>query len=392
MKKRLFASALAIALIIVQTGCQSGGAGNSAGSETIRIGMNFELSGQVATYGSDTVKGIEMAISEINAAGGVNGRTVELVKYDNKSEPAESTSLSAKLMEQDKVIACLGPATSGNFKATIPSAMSSKVPIISASATADVDVTTDAAGNVNDYVFRICFTDSFQGVTMANFASNTLTAQSAVIFKDNSSDYAIGLAKNFRSTFEAKGGTVSAEEAYVAGDTDFRAVLTKLKASTFDVMFVPGYYQEAGLIIAQARELGITQPILGADGFDSPTLAELAGAQALSNVYYSNHYSALDKDQSVQAFITQFSGANGGTPPNAFNALGYDLGNFIADCLKRAAALNGSAVKDAIASTTDFRGVTGSFSMGADHNPVKAVVVIEMQNGEQVNATRAAAQ
>lgn len=374
---------LAIALVL----CSCGG-GNTADTGPIKIGVNYELSGAVASYGIDSVRGIQMAIDEINAAGGIKGRTVELVIYDNTSEPAEATSLAAKLMEQDNVVACLGPATSGSFKATIPSAQSNKVPVISASATADKEVTVDANGNVNEYVFRICFTDSFQGVTMANFSANTLNAQNAVIFMDSASDYAKGLAESYRATFEALGGNIVAEEAYVAGDTDFRAVLTKIKATNPEVMFIPGYYEEAGLIIAQAREQGIDIPILGADGFDSPTLADLAGKEALTDVFFSNHYSSLDESQSVQDFIAAFKAANNDVAPNAFEALGYDLGNFIADCVSRAATIDGEGVKNAIAETTNFVGVTGSFSIGADHNPVKAVVVIELNNGEQVGAQR----
>jgi branched-chain amino acid transport system substrate-binding protein len=226
---------------------------------------------------------------------------------------------------------------------------------------------------------------------MANFASSKLSATKAVIFKDNSSDYAKGLAENFRTTFEALGGTITGEEAYVSGDTDFRAVLTKIKGQEFDVLFVPGYYQEAGLIIAQARELGIDVPVLGADGFDSPVLKELAGAAALTNVYFSNHYSSLDNDPKVLAFIETFKAANNGEVPNAFQALGYDLGNFIADAILRAGeGADKEAIKNAIAGTTDFNGVTGSFAMGADHNPIKASAVIELQNGEAVTATRVA--
>ncbi|MCL1803093.1 MAG: ABC transporter substrate-binding protein [Eubacteriaceae bacterium] len=393
MKKNLLAFLIALLLVAGCTGNNSGGGGggNSGGGEDkIKVGINFELSGEVATYGSDTETGLMMAIDKVNAAGGVNGKQIEIVRYDNKSEPSEATILATRMMEQDKVIAALGPATSGAFKATIPEADKYKVPVVSASATNDA-VTVDSSGNVTEYAFRICFTDSFQGVTMANFALNNLEASTAAIFKDSSNDYAMGLAQSFRSTFEAKGGSISAEEAYVSGETDFRAVLTKIQDSAFDVLFVPGYYQEAGLIIGQARELGINAAILGADGFDSPTLVELAGEEAVSDVYFSNHYSALDNDPTVASFISDYEAAKG-SKPNAFNALGYDLANFIVDCISRASELTGEAVKDAIAATQSFVGVTGSFSMGADHNPVKAVVVIEMQNGQQVSATRVAAE
>jgi len=334
------------------------------------------------------VTGIKMAIAEVNAAGGALGKQIELVDYDNKSDATESTSIASKLMEQDGVVACLGPATSGCFKATIPIAEQIGVPVISASATSDKDITVNADGTVNDHVFRICFTDSFQGTTMANFAKDTLSAKTAVIYKDTSSDYAKGLAETFRATFEANGGTIVAEEAYTNKDSDFRAVLTSIQANQFDVIFCPGYYEQAGLIIAQARELGIAVPILGADGFDSPVLLDLAGADALSDVYFSNLYSSIDQDPKVQEFIPKFQAAHNNEAPNAFNALGYDLGLFIADAITRAGSADAQAVHDAIASTSNFEGVTGSFKMGADHNPIRDGVVVEMQGGEQVNAIR----
>ena len=386
MKKGIFLLlAVLMALTPVLAGCGNGG----GSSNEIKIGVNYELTGDVATYGTDSVKGIEMAINEINDAGGVIGKKIRLVTFDDKSTVEEAASVAARLMEQERVIACLGPATSGNFKATIPGAQANKVPIISASATAN-DVTLDTNGNVFDYVFRICFTDSFQGVTMANFAANKLGAHRAAIYKDTSSDYAMGLAESFSQTFEMLGGTITAEVGYVAKDTDFRAVLTGLKSTDFDVLFVPGYYQEAGLIINQAREMGIRVPILGADGFDSPILQELAGDNALSDVFFSNHYSSLDEDPMVTDFIERFAAANNGESPSAFHALGYDLGRFIVDAIQRADSDNQEAVRNALASTQNFVGVTGSFSVGPDHNPIKSVVVIEMQNGQQVSAEKVA--
>lgn len=396
----ILALVLLMAAIPALAGCgNSGGGASTDGSATegaaageIKVGVNYELTGGVASYGSDSLKGVEMAIKEINDAGGVlDGQQIKLVTLDDKSDAAESTSVAERLMGQEKVVACLGPATSGNFKATIPSATQNKTAVISASATAN-DVTVDASGKTLDYVFRICFTDDFQGVTMANFASNKLGAKKAAIYKDTSSDYAKGLASSFRATFEKLGGTIVAEEGYVAKDTDFMAVLTGLKSKEFDVLFVPGYYEEAGLIIKQARDNGINVPILGADGFDSPTLLELAGATALSNVYFSNHYSSLDNDPLVKQFITDWGANNAGASPNAFNALGYDLGKFIADAITRAGSADNEKIKDALAATTDFVGVTGSFAIGPDHNPIKSVVVIEMQNGQQVSAEKVAAQ
>ena len=358
---------------------------NNANADEIRIGVNYELSGDNATYGNSSVEGIELAVEQINAEGGINGKKIKLIKYDNKSEPAEATTLATRLMTQDKVIAVLGPATSGAFKATIPVAIQNKIPVASGSATAD-DVTVDSSG-VKEYAFRICYSDSYQGTAMANFALNNLSAKKAVIIMDSSSDYGKGLAENFTKTFEEGGGTIVAQEAYVAKDTDFNAILTKIKGEEFDVIFIPGYYNEAGLIIKQARAQGIDVPILGADGFDSPVLLELAGADALNNVYFSNHYSSLDENPVVVEFIEQFK-AKYNKEPDAFNALGYDLARFVADAISRAEKLDGESVKKALEETTDFEGVTGTFSIDENHNVIKDIIVIELKDGVQHSSIR----
>jgi len=370
---------LSILLIVVMTTVLISGCSGSNANE-IKIGVNYELSGQVATYGQSSVEGIELAIEEINKAGGINGKQIKLVKVDNKSEPSEATTVATRLMTQDKVIAVLGPATSGAFKATIPVAIKNKVPVASGSATAD-DVTVDANG-VKEYAFRICFSDSYQGNVMARYALEKLSKTKAVIIADSSSDYAKGLAANFKSTFEAGGGKIVAEEAYIKGDTDFNAIITKIKGMDFDVIFIPGYYEEVGLIIKQARTQGIDVPILGGDGFDSPKLVELAGPEALNNVYFSNHYSSLDESPVVQDFIKAFK-EKYNKEPDAFNALGYDLAKFVADGIKRAEKLTGEAVKNALEQTRNFEGVTGTFSVDENHNAEKAIVIIGLKDGQQ---------
>jgi len=383
MKKKL---SMLMALCLLASGVTACGNNSTAQNENeIKIGINYELSGGVASYGQSSVDGIMMAIDEINEAGGINGKKIVTVKYDNKSEPAEAITLANKLISQDKVLAILGPATSGSFKSEISVAEKNKVPVISGSATAD-DVTVDKAGK-KEYAFRICYTDSFQGTAMANFAANKLNAKKAVLVKDSSSDYAKGLAENFIKTFTAAGGTIVGEEAYVSKDKDFNAILTKIKGLDFDVIYLPGYYEEAGLIIKQARALGIDKPILGADGFDSPDLVKLAGANALSNVYFTNHYSSLDKDPAVIKFIENFK-KKYNKEPNAFNALGYDLAMFLADGIKRSEKLDRESIKNALAATKDFSGVTGSFSIDENHNPVKDIVVIGLENGVQTTAEK----
>jgi len=378
---------ISIILLIVLTMALVSGCGGSSNANEIKIGINYELSGEVASYGKASVDGIELAIDEINSKGGIDGKLIKPVKYDNKSDKSQATTLATKLMTQDKVVAVLGPATSGAFKATIPEAIKNKVVVASGSATAD-DVTVDASG-VKEYAFRICFNDSYQGTAMANYALKNMNAKKAAVIMDNSSDYAKGLAENFTKTFEAGGGKVVATEAFVAGDTDFNAIITKIKGQEFDVIFIPGYYNEAGLIIKQTRAQGIKTPILGADGFGAPELVELAGVDALNDIYFSAHFSALDKDPAVAEFIENFN-AKYGKEPDQFAALGYDLVYFVADGIKRAGSTDTVAVKDALAATKDFKGITGSFSMDENHNPVKAVVVVEIQNGVYTSSERVA--
>ena len=380
MKRILTGLAAATMGLAMLAGCSGGGAGTAQApaGDTYKIGLNYELSGDVATYGEANVQGIEMAAEEINNAGGIDGKKIELVKYDTKSDAAEATTLATKLMTQDKVITVIGPATSGGMKATIPVAQQNKIPVVSGSATAD-DVTVDASG-VKQFAFRTCFNDSFQGTAAANYAVKKFSAKKAVILRDSSSDYSKGLADAFRTTFTAGGGEIVSEDAYAKGADNFNAVMTKFKGQQFDVIYLPGYYTEAGKAIKQARDLGVTQPILGGDGFDSPVLAEQAGAQ-LTDVYYTNHYSSADEDPKVQEFIKAFQ-AKYNTEPNAFHALGYDTLKFVADGIKRAGEKTGVGVQKALAETKDYAGVTGTFSVDENHNPVKAVVFIGYKDGK----------
>ena len=376
--------ALTMVMSMALTGC-GGGESEGGESDTIKIGVNYELSGAVATYGQSSVDGVTLAIDEINAAGGILGKQVEMVTIDNKSDAAEVVSVATRLMTEEGVCAVIGPATSGNFKAELPIALENGIPVISGSATAN-DVTS---GNTKEYTFRICFSDNFQGVAMANYAFKNLGAAKVAIVQDKSSDYAEGLAASFSATFEELGGEIVAAEAYTTGDTDFNAILTSLASKEFDAIWLPGYYQEVGLIIKQARALGIECPILGADGFDSPVLAELAGADALHDVYYSNHYSSLNEDETVAAFIEAYK-AKHGVDPDAFNALGYDAAKLICDAIERAGAADPEAIKDALAATSGFKAVTGTLSIDENHDAQKALVVIKLDGGVAVSAENAA--
>lgn len=360
----------------------STGDGGSSSSEVIKIGANLELSGGVASYGSSIGDGAVLAIEEINAAGGIDGRLLELIKVDNKSENSEATTAAIRLAEQEKVVAMLAPATSGNSVATVQIANQYKVPIVTGSGTAP-NVTVNEDGSVNEYAFRTCFIDPFQGTVAANFAADELDVKNVAIFADNASDYAKGLAASFKETITGKGGNVVAEEAYVAKDTDFRSTLTRIKAANPDFIFIPGYYEEVGLIVKQARELGIDVPLMGADGWDSPTLVDLGGADALNNTYIINHYSSEDPDATIQEFVEAFKGKYN-QAPNAFHALGYDSIYFIKDAIERADEVTGEAIQKALASTKDLSLITGTFTVDENHNPVKSATVLEFVDGKQV--------
>lgn len=362
-------------------GCSGSGDKKSGDKgDTIKLGLNYELSNEVATYGQSLVAGIELAFKEMNEAGGVLGKKVELIKADNKSDTAESANVASKLATRDKVVAILGPATSGSVKAAIPQATQNKVPLISASSTAD-DVTVDSNGKVREYIFKTCFSDSFQGVILANFAAQDLKLMNAAILMDTTSDYSKGLTKSFKETYTSLGGKIVTEQAYQSKDKDFKAVLTNIKNSNPDLLYLPGYYEEVGLIVKQARELGLNVPILGGDGYDSPKLLELAGKEALNKVYYTNHYSSKDTSEEVVKFKDAFK-KEYNKEPDAFNALGYDLAYFVADGLKRAGEADREKLKDALASTKDFKGITGSFSIDSNHNPVKSITILEVKDGE----------
>lgn len=390
MNKRKLASIfLSLSLAAgVMAGCGGGSkesSGGGGGSEdkggTIKVGANLELSGQVASYGSSIAQGLELGIEEINKEG-IDGKKIELVKVDNKSEASEATNGALKLTSQDKVVAIVGAATSGNTKAQIQIAQDNKVPLITPTGTAE-DVTV-SDGKVNDYIFRTCFIDPFQGEVAANFAANELKVKSAAIYIDNASDYSKGLAKTFKEVFEKNGGKIVAEEAYVAKDTDFRATLTRIKSAKPDFVYIPGYYEEVGLIVKQARELGIDTPLMGADGWDSPKLVEVAGGSALNNTYITNHYSSGNtEDQKVQEFVKAFEAKYSGKTPDAFNALGYDTAYFLADAIKRAGSADPEKIKEELAKTTDLPLVSGNFTVDENHNPVKSATILEYKDGNQ---------
>lgn len=390
MKKTWIAAATALVLTVAPlTGCgekkdttASGGDAGTGG--TIKIGANFEMTGGQASFGNSSMKGLKLAVKEINAAGGVLGKQLELVQADNASKSEEATRAAQKLISNDKVVALIGPVTSTNTLGAVPVAQEKKVPLITTSAT-NPKVTVDERTNkVNEYVFRVCFIDPFQGKVAADFASKDLKVKNAAIYLDSSSDYSKGLQKFFKETFTKNGGTIVAEESYQQKDTDFKAVLTRIKEKNPEFIYVPGYYEEVGKIVKQARELGITAPIMGGDGWDSPQLLEIAGKDALNNTYLSNHYAADDSSAEIKKFVEAFKKDNNNETPDSLAALGYDAVNMLVDAIKRANSADPQKITEALAKTKDLKLATGSLTLNETHDPVKSAVVLEYKDGKQV--------
>ncbi len=381
--KKHFVLVLAVLMSLsLVAGCGGGEKAKPAAvSNEIKIGANFELTGGVANFGKQTLNGIQMAVKEVNAAGGVlGGKKIVVVVADNKSEPAEATNAITKLITQDKVVAVLGPVTSTNVLATVQVAQDNKIPVLTATGTNE-KITVDN-GKVRPFAFRACFIDPFQGRVMANYAAKTVKAKTAVIYVDSSSDYSKGLSQSFEATFTQNGGKIVGKEAFLAKDQDFKATLTKIKAMNAEVIFIPAYYEEVGKIVKQARELGITIPLLGTDGWDDPKVVEIAGAAALNNTFFSNHYSSQDKDPNVVKFVEAYK-KEYNQEPSALAALGYDSGLMIIDAIKRAGAADSVKIKDALEQTKNLQVSTGILTIDSNHNPVKSAVVIEMKDGKQ---------
>ncbi|MCK1991653.1 ABC transporter substrate-binding protein [Peribacillus muralis] len=387
-KKKLAGAFLSLTLAAgVLAGCAGSGSSDksSGDGDTIKIGVNLELSGGVASYGQSIAEGLELATAEINKEG-IDGKKIKLIKVDNKSEASEATSGAIKLTSQDQVAAIVGAATSTNSIAQVQIAQDNKIPVISPSGTSPE--ITFSKDKLNDYIFRTSFIDPFQGTVAANFATNEIKAKSAAIYIDSASDYSKGLADAFKEQFEKNGGKIVAEEAYIAKDTDFRSTLTRLKSDKPDFIFLPGYYEEAGLIVKQARETGLDVPFMGGDGWDSPKLVEIAGAKALNNTYITNHYSSGDPDKKIQNFVSAFKAKYKDKSPDAFNALGYDTGYFLADAIKRAGSADSTKIKEALEKTKDLQLVTGTFTLDEKHNPIKSATILEFKEGKQVFNTK----
>jgi branched-chain amino acid transport system substrate-binding protein len=368
-RSTLAAPALLTALAALAFGCA-----HKADDSVIRLGEYGALSGDTATFGQTTHEGVQMAVDEINAAGGLKGKLIQLTTEDDQGKPEQAALVVEKLISDDQVHAVIGEVASSNSLAAAPIAQRHGVPMISPSST-NPKVTQQG-----DYIFRVCFIDPFQGKVAAKFAAGTLHAKTAAILRDQKSDYSIGLADVFIKEFTAAGGQVVDDKAYTAGDVDFKAQLTGLRDKKPDLIYVPGYYSEVGLIARQARELGLKQPLMGGDGWESPELYKIGGA-ALEGCYFSNHCAPDSTEVVVKNFVSKYT-ARWGHAPGALAMLGYDAVKVFADAVKRAPDLSGAALRDALAKTKEYPGVTGSISMDANRDAVKSAVILQIRDGK----------
>lgn len=356
-------------------GCGSGKS-DGGGAGEIVLGHYASMTGSQATFGRSTDNGIQLAVDEINQAGGVNGKKVRVITYDDKGDSREAGTAVTRLVTKDGVVAVLGEVASTLSLVGAPVCQENGVPMVSPSST------NPKVTKVGDMIFRVCFIDPFQGFVCAKFAREHegLKAAKAAILYDQVAAYAVGLQEEFAKAFVQQGGEIVSKQTYQEGDQDFSAQLTAIRASQPDVIFIPGYYTDVGNIALQARKLGITVPLLGGDGWDSAKLGEIGG-DAINGSFYSNHYSHEDPDPRVQEFIKKYKERFNGTP-DGLAALGYDAARIVCEAIGKAGSRKGADIAAALANTKDFPGVTGKISIDAERNAVKSAVMLEMKGGE----------
>jgi len=362
---------LPAAALLFVAGCGQQGPSDSG---DIKVGEFASLTGKEATFGQSSHHGTELAIDELNASGGVLGRKLKLLTEDDQSKAGESKTIAQKLISRDGVVALLGEVASSRSLEAAPICQENKIPQISPSST------NPKVTQIGDYIFRVCFIDPMQGAALAQFARETLKAKRMAVLTDVSTAYSVGLADYFKQAFIKGGGEIVVEQKYSGGDRDFKAQLTTIKAAGVDALFVPGYYTEVGLIARQARELGLTYPLFGGDGWEAPELIQIGGA-AVEGCYYSTHYSPEVKDPAVQKFVASFK-AKYGSVPDAMAALGYDSAMLLADAMKRANSTDGPKVRDTLAATKDFPGIAGKITIDANRDAQKPLVILEVTNGD----------
>ena len=344
-------------------------------ADTILVGEFASLTGKEATFGISSHEGTELAVEELNAAGGVLGKKIKLATEDNQSKPGESANAVNKLIAKDGAVAILGEVASSRSLEAAPICQKEGIPQISPSST------NPKVTETGDYIFRVCFIDPFQGTVMANFAKKTLKAQKIAIFTDVKSDYSKGLAKFFKEAFVAAGGQIVAELDFNGGDKDFKGQLTSIKGAGPEGVFVPGYYTDAALICIQAKEVGLTVPIFGGDGWESEKLTEI-GKEAVEGTYFSTHYSPDAGGPKGAAFVAAYKKRFNGKLPDAMAALGYDSAMILADAMKRAGGVEGAKIRDALAATKDYDAVTGKITINGKRDAEKSAVILQVKGGK----------
>lgn len=379
MNRTNFLGLLLAAIGLAGLGCKepaggSGATGPGAGGDII-VGEFASLTGKEAAFGQSSHKGTLLAIEELNKAGGVLGRQLKLITEDTQSKAGESSTGVRKLISRDGAIAILGEVASSRSMEAASVCQQNKIPMISPSST------NPKVTETGDYIFRVCFIDPFQGTVMANFSKNTLKISQVAVLIDVASAYSVGLADFYKSQWAKLGGQIVSEQKYTGGDKDFRAQLTAIKSANPQGIFIPGYYNDVGLIVSQARQLGINVPIYGGDGWEAPQLLEV-GKEAMEGTYYSTHFSPEAKAPEVTAFVEKYKARWDGEVPDAMAALGYDSALVLADAIKRAGTTEAAKLREAIAATRDFLGATGKTTLDAERNSTKPAVIIAVKNGK----------
>lgn len=361
---------------LLALGCKQSGSETptAAAADPIPVGVYAALTGGTAEFGTATRDGSRLAADEINARGGVLGRPIRLVIEDDQGRPEEAAAVVTKLITRDGVVAVIGENASSRSLAAAPICQANRVPMISPSST-NPEVTRKG-----DYIFRVCFIDPYQGDAIAAFVRDNLKLSRVAVLRDVKNDYSVGLAQFFTEAFTRRGGRVVATHSYAEGDSDFRAQLTAIRRVGPQAIFIPGYYTEVGQIAIQARDLGVKIPLIGGDGWDSPKLLEIGG-EAMNGCYFADHYFLGEERPEVVNFVQKFR-SRYGVDPNAVHVLSYDAVNLLADAIERAQSVDSTSIRDAIAATRDFKGVSGPISFGPDRNPIKPVAMIAIADGK----------
>jgi branched-chain amino acid transport system substrate-binding protein len=365
---------LLIVAALLALACKPGRESQTAPvANDIPVGLYGAMSGSEASFGQATMQGVKLAAEEINASGGVLGKKIRLVIEDDQGKAEEAASVVTKLITRDNVIAIIGENSSNQSLAAAPICQANRIPMISPSST-NPNVTKKG-----DYIFRVCFTDPYQGKALATFVRQNLNATKAAILRDNKNDYSVGLAEVIRAEFTRLGGTIVAEQSYTGGENEFRPQLTAIKSAGPQVLFVPGFYTDAGQIALQARDLGINVPLVGGDGWDSPTVISIGG-KAVDGCYFSDHYFVGEDRPAVRRFVGEINKRTGRNP-DANSALGYDALHILVNAIKATGSLDRKAIRDHIATTKEYDGVSGVITMGPDRDPIKPVAMIKIDGG-----------